>query len=252
LFAGVAAGFRAVHLPLAVGVAAWLSAINLLLGLFNLLPGAPLDGGRVLQAILWRRYGDRTRAAIGAARAGQVLGFVLIALGLVEFLTRSLLSGVWLAFIGWFLLTVARQEEAQVLSQQSLAGVRVADVMSANPRTARGWISVEEFIENYLLGGRHSAYPVEAPDGSVTGLITLSQLRRVPPNKRAGTLVRDAEIPLDQVITAAPDEPVTAVLQRLHSTAGGRVLVVDGGRVVGIVAPSDITRVIEARGLVAK
>ena len=252
VFAGVAAGFRAAHLPLAVGVAAWLSAINLLLGLFNLLPGAPLDGGRVLQAILWRRYGDRTRAAIGAARAGQVLGFVLIALGLVEFLTRSLLSGVWLAFIGWFLLTIARQEEAQVLSQQSLAGVRVADVMSPNPRTARGWISVEEFIENYLLGGRHSAYPVEAPDGSVTGLITLSQLRGVPPNKRAGTLVGDAEIPLDQVTTAAPDEPVTAVLQRLHSTAGGRVLVVDGGRVVGIVAPSDITRVIEARGLVAQ
>jgi len=233
-------------------VAWWLSGVNLLLALFNLLPGSPLDGGRVLQAILWRRYGDKTRASLGAARAGRVLGIVLIALGLVEFLTRSLLSGVWLAFIGWFLLTVAREEEAQVLNQQSVDGVRVADVMSPNPRTAPGWISVADFIENYLLGERHSAYPVEASDGSVSGLITLSQLRRVPPSERASTLVRDAAIPLDQVTTAAPDEPATALPQRLHSIPGGRVLVVDGDQVVGIVAPSDITKPIEARRLAAR
>jgi CBS domain-containing protein len=233
-------------------VAWWLSGVNLLLALFNLLPGAPLDGGRVLQAILWRRYGDKTRASLGAARAGRVLAIGLIALGLVEFLTRSLLSGVWLAFIGWFLLTVAREEEARVLNQQSLAGVRVADVMSTHPRTAPGWISVADFIENYLLGDRHSAYPVEARDGSVSGLITLSQLRLVPPNERASTLVRDAAIPLGQVTTAAPDEPVTPLLQRMQSAAGGRVLVVEGDQVVGIVAPADVTKVIEARGLAAQ
>ena len=252
IFAGVAASLQAVAAaPLAVGVAWWLSGVNLLLALFNLLPGAPLDGGRVLQAILWRRYGDKTRASLGAARAGRVLAIGLIALGLVEFLTRSLLSGVWLAFIGWFLLTVAREEEARVLNQQSLAGVRVADVMSTHPRTAPGWISVADFIENYLLGDRHSAYPVEARDGSVSGLITLSQLRRVPPNARASTLVRDAAIPLGQVTTAAPDEPVTAMLQRMQSSAGGRVLVVEGDQVVGIVAPADVTKVIEARELAA-
>jgi len=251
LFAGLAAVLRAADVaPLAVAVAWWLSGINLLLALFNLLPGAPLDGGRMLQAILWRRYGDKTRATVGAARAGQVLGFVLIALGLVEFLTKSLISGVWLVFIGWYLLMVAREEEKQAVNQQSLAGVRVSDAMSANPRTAPGWISVSDFIENYLLGDRHSAYPVEAPDGSVTGLITLSQLRGVAPDKRESTLVRDAEIPLDQVPTAAPDEPVTALLRRISSTTDRRVLVVDDGRVVGIVAPSDITRLIEARGLV--
>ena len=120
-FCGVAASLRAVAAaPLAVGVAWWLSGVNLLLALFNLLPGAPLDGGRVLQAILWRRYGDKTRASLGAARAGRVLAIGLIALGLVEFLTRSLLSGVWLAFIGWFLLTVAREEEARVLTSSPL------------------------------------------------------------------------------------------------------------------------------------
>jgi Zn-dependent protease len=253
ILAGVAASLRALGAaPLAVGVAWWLSVVNLLLALFNLLPGAPLDGGRVLQAILWRRYGDKTRASLGAARAGRVLAIVLIALGLAEFLTRSVLSGVWLAFIGWFLLTVAQKEEAGVLNQQSLAGVCVADVMSSHPRTAPGWISVADFIENYLLGDRHSAYPVEAPDGSVSGLITLSQLRRVPASERAATLVRDAAIPLDQVTTATPNEPVTALLQRLHSIPGGRVLVVEGRQVVGIVAPSDITKMIEARRLAAR
>ncbi|MBV8346151.1 MAG: site-2 protease family protein [Mycolicibacterium sp.] len=251
LFAGVAAVLRAAGVaPLAVAVAWWLSGINLLLALFNLLPGAPLDGGRMLQAILWRRCGDKTRATVGAARAGQVLGFVLIALGLVEFLTKSLVSGVWLVFIGWYLLTVAREEEKQALNQQSLAGVRVSDAMSANPRTAPGWISLSDFIENYLLGDRHSAYPVEAPDGSVTGLITLSQLRVVPPGKRESTLVRDAEIPLNQTPTADPDEPVTALLRRIPWATDRRVLVIDGDRVVGIVAPSDVTRLIETRGLV--
>ncbi|MBV8348618.1 MAG: site-2 protease family protein, partial [Mycolicibacterium sp.] len=253
LFAGVAEGLHAgAAAPLAAAVAWWLSGLNLLLGLFNLLPGAPLDGRRILQSILWRKYGDKTRAAIGAARAGQVLAFCLIALGLLELVTRSdVVSGVWLAFIGWYLLIVARQEEAAVLSQQALTGVRVADVMSANPRTAPGWISVADFIENYLLGDRHSAYPVEAPDGSVTGLITLSQLRGVAPSRRSSTLVRDVAVPLDRVATASPDEPVTALLQRVPSITDGRVLVVDRGRVVGIITPADIAKVIETRELAA-
>jgi Zn-dependent protease len=249
LFAGLAEGMHAAAVaPVAVAVAWWLSGVNLVLAVFNLLPGAPLDGGRILQSILWRRYGDKTRAAVGAARAGRLLAFCLIGLGLVEFVTRSIVSGVWLAFIGWYLLAVAREEEARVLSQQALTGVRVADVMSANPRTAPGWISVADFIEKYLLGDRHSAYPVEASDGSVTGLITLSQLRGVPASRRANTLIGDVAIPLNRVVTARPEEPVTVLLRRVPSITDGRVLVVDQGRVVGIVAPADIAKVIETRG----
>ena len=140
-------------------------ASTLILGLFNLLPGAPLDGGRILRAYLWRRHGDADRAAIGAARAGRVVAYALIGMGLLEFLAGSLVGGVWMAFIGWFLLTAARDEETSVLTRQSLAGVSVADAMTAQPHTAPGWISVEEFIQRYLLGDRHSAYPVENSDG---------------------------------------------------------------------------------------
>jgi CBS domain-containing protein len=217
----------------------------LLLGLFNLLPGAPLDGGRVLRAYLWRRYGDSVRAGVGAARAGRVLAFILIALGLAEFLAGSLVGGVWLAFIGWFIFAASREEEAQVITRQAIAGVRVADVMTADPHTAPADITVEDFIQRYVLGDRHSAYPVADRDGSIIGLITLAQLRGVAPSQRAATLVREAAMPLSRVPTAAPDEPLTALLERLGSHGGNRALVVDGGRVVGIVTASDLSRLID-------
>lgn len=250
VFAGVAMGLDAFGFAhIVVGVAWWLSGINLLLGLFNLLPGAPLDGGRILRAYLWRRHGDAARAAFGAARAGRIVAFTLIGLGLLEFVAGALVGGVWLVFIGWFMFTAARDEETRVSTRQSLAGVRVGDAMTANPHTVPGWITVEDFIHRYLLGDRHSAYPVEGPDGSIAGLITLAQLRGVAPSDRATTLVRDAAIPLDRVLTAAPHEPLTALLERLAPDAGSRALVVDAGHVVGIVTATDITRLIDVRRL---
>ena len=250
VFAGAAMGLRVIGAAaIVVAVASWLAAINLVLGIFNLLPGAPLDGGRILRAYLWRRHGDAVRAAVGAARAGRVVAYVLIGIGLLEFLVSSLVGGVWMVFIGWFLLTAARDEETWVLNRQALAGVSVAEVMTAQPHTAPGTISVEEFIQRYLLGDRHSSYPVENSDGVITGLITLTQLRDVAPDRRAVTLVRDVAIPREQVPTAQPHEPLTALLERLAPVSGGRALVVDGGQVVGIVTASDISRIIDVRRL---
>jgi Zn-dependent protease/CBS domain-containing protein len=250
VFAGAAVGLRAIGTAaIVVAVAWWLAGINLILGLFNLLPGAPLDGGRILRAYLWRRHGDAFRAAVSAARAGRIVAYALIGIGLVEFLAGFLVGGVWMAFVGWFLLTASRGEETAIAIRQSLAGVSVAEVMTARPRTAPGWISVEEFIQRYLLGDRHSSYPVENSDGTITGLITLGQLRDVPPDQRATTLIRGVAIPRDKVPTAEPHEPLTALLERLASVAGGRALVVEAGQMVGIVTASDIARVIDVRRL---
>jgi Zn-dependent protease/CBS domain-containing protein len=250
VFGGVAAVLRAVGTAdIVVAVAWWLAGINVVLGLFNLLPGAPLDGGRILRAYLWHRHGDARRASIGAARAGRSVAYALIGLGLVEFLLGALVGGVWMAFIGWFLLTAAREEEAWVLTRDALAGLTVADVMTARPHIAPGWISVGDFIRDYLLGDRHSSYPVEREDGTISGLITLHQLRRVPPADRATTLVGDAAIPLEQVPTARPTEPVTTLIERLEPTAGHRVLVMDAGQVVGVVTASDIARLVDVRRL---
>ena len=246
VFGGAAYGLGMLGVAhIVLGVAWWLAGINLLLGLFNLLPGAPLDGGRVLKAYLWRRHGDSVRAAIGAARAGRILAFILIALGLLEFLAGGMVGGVWLAFIGWFIFAASREEETQVITRQAIAGVRVADVMTAEPHTAPADITIEDFIQRYLLGDRHSSYPVADRNGSIIGLITLAQLRRVPPSQRAATLVREAAIPLPHVPTAAPREPLTALLERLGSDAGNRALVVVSRLLAGIVTPSDLSRLID-------
>jgi Zn-dependent protease len=253
VIAGLAAALDALGgARLVVGVAWWLAGINLVLGLFNLLPGAPLDGGRILRAYLWHRHGDRVRAAVGAARGGRVLAFILIAFGLLEFLLGSVVGGVWMAFIGWFVLSAAREEEDHVLTGQVLAGIPVASVMTADPHTVPGGITVADFVRDYLLSDRHSAYPVATATGSTVGLITLSQLRRVPPAERAAVLVQDAAIPMDRVPTAAPGEPLTALLERLTPLTGDRALVLDAGHVVGIVTARDITRLIDVRRLAAQ
>lgn len=246
VFAGAAAGLADLGIGgIVIGVSWWLAGINLLLGLFNLLPGAPLDGGQVLRAWLWRRHGDAARAALGAARAGRAVAFILIGLGLVEFLAGALVAGAWLAFIGWFIFTAAHTDESQLTTRNALAGVRVGDAMTAHPHTAPTWITVEDFIEHYLLGDRHSAYPVQDRDGSISGLITLTQLRQVPPSQRGRTTLGEIAVPVYQVVTAAPNEPVTTLLERMAAHGSNRVLVVDEGSVVGIVTASDLTRLID-------
>lgn len=134
VFAGSAVALDALGLAhIVVTVAWWLAVMNLVLGLFNLIPGAPLDGGRILRAYLWRRRGDRTRAAAGAARSGRFVGSALIALGLIQFLVGAVMGGLWTIFIGGFLLTAARAEKDDALSRRALVGVRVVEVMSPDP-----------------------------------------------------------------------------------------------------------------------
>lgn len=246
VFGGAAVVSAGAPAQLVTGVLWWLAAVNLVLGLFNLLPGSPLDGGQVLRSWLWRRHGDPVRAAVGAARAGRVLAFTLIALGLLEFLTSTTISGVWLAFIGWFIYTAARADEDQAMTTAALAGVRVADAMTADPRTAPGWITVADFIERYLLGDRHSAYPVASPDGSIVGLITLEQLRGLSPQRRSDTPISEIAVRLDHVTTAGSREPITALLERLAADGNHRALVVDDGRMVGIVTAHDLARLVDA------
>lgn len=246
LFGSATFGIRQVGGPhLVVGVGWWLTGINVLLGLFNLLPGAPLDGGRVLKAVLWRRYSDPIRAGVRAARAGRVLAFALIALGLLEFLTGAVVGGVWLAFIGWFIFAAARDEEMQLLTRQAFGDIRVGDVMTTNPDTAPADITLGLFIDHYLLGHRHSAYPVVNNRGEVIGLITLAQLRRVPPGRRTSTLVGDAATPLTEIVTATPRDNLTGLLEKLRSRGHNRALIFDGDHLVGMVTSSDITRLID-------
>lgn len=244
LFAGVALAIRlAGHQGLVVGAIVWLGGINVALAVFNVLPAAPLDGGRLLRAALWKWRGDRAWAVVMSARAGRALGWILIALGLWEFLLGAGVSGLWLGLIGWFVVSAAGAEQRQVQVGEALAGVRVADVMSPQPQAAAPEVTVAEFVERYLFAYRHTSFPLVDGDRPV-GLATLDRVRRVPPERRATTTLGDVACGPGELILSTPEEPLTELLPRMSQGADRRALVVVDGRLVGIVSPSDINRAI--------
>ncbi|MEN3310223.1 MAG: hypothetical protein V7603_6425 [Micromonosporaceae bacterium] len=242
VFGAVAAGIAlAGHRGLVLGAVAWLGGINVALAVFNVLPAAPLDGGRLLRAALWKWRGDRTWATVVAARAGRGLGWLLIALGLWQFLAGAGFSGLWFALIGWFLLGAATAEERQAGAAAALAGVRVSDVMSTQPQTVPPDVSVTEFIDRYLLAFRHTAFPL-TEDSRPIGLVTLDRVRQIPASRRGTTRLRDVACRPDELTLTTPDEPLADLLPRLGQCADGRALVVSDDHLVGIVSPSDISR----------
>ena len=227
---------------LTIAVLGWLAGINIVLAIFNVVPAAPLDGGRLLRAIVWWRTGDRLKATIRAAQAGRAFGWFLIIAGLLFFLTGQLPGGLWLALIGWFLIGAASAEGQQAAVRQALAGLPVLRIMTSEPMTVPAAMSVHDFLTNYTLAHRHSAYPVLDPAGEVIGLVTHGRITSVPPDDRARVLVGEAACPMDEVPTTTPNEPVADLLPRLGGCAEGRALVFDQGRLTGIVALSDVTR----------
>ncbi|MFF7125628.1 MULTISPECIES: site-2 protease family protein [unclassified Streptomyces] len=244
VLAGAAVGLEALHASgLVVEAVAWLAAINVLLAVFNALPAAPLDGGRLLRAYLWHRTGDRLKATRGAAAAGRALGWFMVLTGFTDVLFTGDLSGLWPTLIGWFLITAATAEARQAQIRGVLDGVPVRRVMTPDPVTVPATASLTDFLAEGPFGPyRHSAFPVLAADGSVSGLITVRRLDATPPQARAHTTVRDVMRPLGEVVTATPEEPVLDLLPRLEESPVRRALVLDNGRLVGILTIADITR----------
>lgn len=243
-FAGSAAGWPGV----VVEVIAWLALINLVLAVFNLVPASPLDGGRILRAFLWWRRGDPVSAAVTAAKAGRIFGFVLIALGLVQFAFTGALGGLWLVLIGWFLTTAAGAEQQHARLQGALGDLRVRDVMTPEPTVVPWDLTVERFVEEFVFGHRYSTFPVVGGDRRV-GLMTLNRVKDVPPSDRPHRSLHGVACPPDEVATASPDEDLVDVLPRMSGCADGRVVVVDDGRVVGILSPRDVARELEIAGI---
>jgi len=222
--------------------AGWLAWMNLLLGGFNLLPAAPLDGGRVLRAALWRRTGDRASAATAAARAGQAFALLLVTLGILEFFTVGV-AGLWFVFLGWFLMNAARAEESGTIMRSSLAKVRVGDIMTSDPVTFASSTTVEELVENEMLQHRFSTFPLVGAGGRLEGLTSLGRIRRLPAHLRPTTCLADISCPTSEIPMGTPDESITDLLARMQGSPDGRALVTDSaGKLVGIVSPSDITR----------
>jgi Zn-dependent protease len=248
LAAGAAAMLASGGLPF--GVLVYLAATNAVLAVFNLIPAAPLDGGRVLRAALWQFRGDRHAAAVNAARAGRILGFVMIGIGVLQVVTGRGLSGVWLALIGWFVVSAATAEEQQARLGGRLANVKVGQIMAARPTVLDGNLTVADFIAQVALTHQYSTYPLVDPYGRLTGLVTLNRVRAVPPDLRATTRLQEIACPPIEVPTARPEEPLVELLERMHGCADGRAVVVDdAGRVAGVLSASDVARALQLADL---
>ncbi|MCZ2524612.1 site-2 protease family protein [Streptomyces sp. HB2AG] len=228
----------------AVEAVVWLAGINILLALFNSVPAAPLDGGRLLRAFLWWRTGDRLRATAGATAAGRAFGWLLVILGLWLFVMGDAVGGVWMALIGWFLVAAATVEGQQSQLRAALAGVAVRHAMTPAPVTVPAALTVAEFLGDPLYRYRHSAFPVTAEDGAPAGLVTLERVRDVPEELREVRTVGEVMLPLPEATVSTPGTPLADLLPDVRSGADNRVLVLDAGRLVGILSASDVSRTV--------
>lgn len=244
LLAGVSIVLGAPALPAAL--LEWLGLLNLALGAFNLVPAFPLDGGRLLGSIFWALTGSRRRGVHGAVVVGRVVALLMILGGLFILFAGDLLDGIWIAFIGWFLLTAAQSEEASAVAHEALRGVPVSAVMSSPVVTEPGWLTVDQFLASQAETRRFTTFPLTDPGGRITGVVRLGDLLR-PGRQGPDHRLQDFARPLAQVPQARPDEPLERVLERTGAGIGNRILVFDGGKLVGIVSPADIAHFLTLR-----
>jgi Zn-dependent protease len=215
----------------------WLALINGILAIFNLIPAAPLDGGRILSSLLWFHHGNRYRAAATAAQVGVVFGWLLIGLGGAGWLFGLGFGSLWTALIGWFLISAARAEGQMARSRLAFGDVRVRDVMTPDPPRVRGWLSVSEFLRDDAPRLHDPVAVVERFDGTVAGLVSIERLRSAPPQEDGLRRVQDFAVPAATFRSAHPEDLLADVAARPVRGRVGHTLVFDGDRLVGLVSP---------------
>ena len=226
----------------------WLGPVNIILGLFNLVPGFPLDGGRVLRAVLWGLTGDLTRSTLLAATVGQAFSWLLIGLGFamilglrVPFFGSGALGGLWLALIGWFLGNAARQSWQGRLIEDRLGALPVSRVMHHDYRVVEPDISVLELVDQGFLALSYRAYPVVA-EGELRGLVSLEDVRRLGRDQWAATRVADIMTPLGRLHALGPADSASSALKLLAEQGVNQLPVLDRGRILGLVTREDILK----------
>lgn len=231
-------------------IAETLAVVNGALATFNLLPGFPLDGGRIFRSIVWGISKNYERSTRIAARSGQVIAYAMMGGGLLWAVRAyssggDVVQGLWLTFIGWYLLTAARQSYVQVEAQGALEGLRVADIMTPELPSVKRDITLEEYAQEVARTGRRAHLVVS--DGQLAGLMTIQTLRAVPQEDWGSTSVQAVMLPRERLQLAAPEESALALLERMRNTNVDEMAVVTGGNLIGLVTRDSILRVVQAR-----
>jgi Zn-dependent protease len=226
----------------------WLGSINVILGVFNLIPGFPLDGGRVLRSILWAVTDNLRQATRWAAWVGQVIAWLMIVAGIamtfgvqIPFFGTGLGSGLWLAFIGWFLNSASVQSYQQLVIHDVLEGVPVSRIMRVNPPACEPRCTVGRLVHDHIMGTDDHAFPI-LEEGRLVGLVTLEDVRRVGHDAWDGTAVRDIMTPAEKLIVTSPDEGAAQALEKLGSNDIRQLPVMRDGELVGLLRRQDIIK----------
>jgi Zn-dependent protease len=224
----------------------WLGYINLALAVFNMVPGYPLDGGRVLRALIWWKTGDAARSTRMAARVGQAVGGAFIALGIVRFFAGAGFGGLWIAFIGWFLLQAARESYLQVDLAQAFEGVTVAHVMARDCQTVDGHLNLQLFVDETLLRTGNRCFVILDNSG-LAGMVTPQEIKQIDRARWPYTTLFDIMRPLSEIRTVAPDTPLKTALEIMGSHDLNQLPVVSDHHVDGVVSRAQVLNYLRTR-----
>jgi Zn-dependent protease/predicted transcriptional regulator len=217
--------------------------VNIVVAVFNMIPGFPLDGGRVLRAVIWAVRKDVVRATKIASLAGRVVAAMMIGLGLLLILwPGEVLRGTWLILIGLFLSSAATSGYRQLLFRQWILGMAVRDVMTEDVISIPGNIRLSESIDDYFVRHRHTSFPVVGYGEHVEGIVTLKQIRETPRERWFELTVRQVMTPRSPDMETVAEEPVSALMNRVENNPVGRFLVMAGDRLIGFLTTSDLAR----------
>jgi Zn-dependent protease/CBS domain-containing protein len=228
------------------GVLVWLGYINIALAAFNMIPGFPLDGGRVLRSIVWAITKSADRSTRIAASVGQVVAFLFILDGVWQFFSGAGFGGLWIAFIGWFLMDAAKASYTEVETTAALRGVRVYEVMSRDCVMVNRGMSLHEFVDVYLLKTGQRCFGVE-DQGHLVGLVTPRDVGAIPRDRWDRKTVGEAMRPVQELQVVAPDTPVLDALKLVARYDVNQLPVVANGTLRGIVSRSHLMRLMQVR-----
>ncbi len=225
----------------------WLVFINVMLALFNLIPGFPLDGGRIFRAFLWMRTGDYSKATRIATLAGRGIGFLFILGGIVIMIVLGQwFTGLWLAFIGWFLENAAMTSYRQALLRDALHGFTVRDVMTVDYPSISREITLGQLVRDYILPTGRRCFLV-TKDGSLEGVVTLHNVKMIPQERLDSTSVREIMTPTSQLKVIHPEQSAVSLLELMDEGDVNQLPVVEGSKVIGMVARDGLLHFLRVR-----